>query len=390
MKKCFAFIFALCAAIAASAQELDWNVDFQYLFNNCEYDASHNVWDPSCTLNAARITPTVGVRLEQNPHVHHHLMLGLDFYKNMGEGVRPDNLAREMTLYYDVDAFFRNGGRFNAIAGMYPRTFLEGDWRGPFFDDALLFTDNNMEGMAFKYRNRGLYAEIGLDWMGMLGDTENPMRRERFQVLSSGDWDFLGPFHFGWRASFYHFANSVVCRNVVDNHMVNPWLEWRPSTWFEDFSVKLGFVGSYQRDRRTMDEAVLCGGFLTQQRLSKWHFGIDNSFYYGADLMPLYENSNSGIQFGRELYFGEECYHTMMDGSSWCDQLALYYEPYVNKCMRVVVASVFHFGQKTSQPVLRGSQQIVSLRVNLDKLRPQPTPWKTAGDAIREFFFGRS
>lgn len=376
MKKQLSVILLALCGITAQAQKLDYNIDFQYIFNNHEFDASSEKFDPSFTLNAARLTPSFGCRIEQNRHIHHRVMVGLDLYKNMGEGVRADDLRREMTIYYDIDAWFRNKGHFGAIAGMYPRAFMEGDYVGPFFDDCLLFTDCNMEGMAFKYRNERIYAEIGLDWMGMLGDIEHPLRRERFQVLSSGDWNFAGNVSLGWRGSFYHFACSPQSPNVIDNHMLHPYLKWSPDTWLDELSVCAGVVASYQRDRRASSEPTILCGALVSQKLSKWKVGIDNTFYFGPDLMPLYDNSYGGVKYGSDLYFGDECYHTQADGDSWCDILKLYYKPKLSKFVSISVATIFHIGQPSDQPAMRGSQQVVSLHLNLDALRPQPRPYE--------------
>lgn len=403
MKRQFAVLLVLCSSLAATAQgpfcsgtqsrkenavEFDWNVDFQYMFNNYEFDRSDDSFDESYTINAAKLSPTAGLLVKQNEHILHRVMLGADIYHNMGEGLPVKDNLRELRAYYHLDSYFKNNGRFQAVAGVYPRSFMEGDWRGPFFDDSVLFTDYNLEGMAFKYRNSTIFAEIGLDWMGMLGDSSAPMRRERFQVLSSGNWNFAGPFHFGWRGSFYHFACSPVCPNVVDNHMLNPFLEWTPDCWFDSASLNLGAVMTYQRDRHNMESHVSPYGFLSQLKLSKCHFGIDNTFYYGNDLQPLFENGYEGIMYGRDLYFGEECFHTPQNQGFSCDQLAIHYSASIGKVADVVVAAIFHFGDQLADiPAFRGCQQVVYLHVNLEGLRPQPRPYKKSG--VFDFFFGK-
>lgn len=402
MKKQIAILLFLGVAVSAAAQgqffhektsrksftvELDWNVDFQYMFNNYEFDASHNDFDRSYTINAAKLSPSGGLLIRQNESMFHRVMLGLDIYHDMGAGRPLNEDIAGLTAYYSFDGYFGNGGRFQSIAGIYPRTFMEGDWRGPFFDDSVLFTDYNMEGMAFKYRNRTIFADIALDWMGMLGDSANPTRRERFQVLSSGDWNFAGPFHFGWRGSFYHFACSPMSPNVVDNHMLNPYIEWTPDCWFENASLNLGPVMTYQRDRHNSKEHVCPFGLLSHLKLSKWNFGIDNIFYYGNDLQPLIGNSYNDFVYGRELYFGEECFHTPQSQAFACDQLSIHYSVKLGGIADITAAAIFHFGdQLADYPMLRGSQQVVYLHVNLEKLRPSPKPWNQ--HILKHFLFG--
>ena len=97
------------------------------------------------------------------------------------------DMFKEVLLYYNVDAYLKNGGRLEAMAGCFPRSFAGGDYSGPFFDEQRLFYDNNLEGLLVKYRNDRIFAELGLDWMGMF-DFAATDRRERFQVLLSGGW----------------------------------------------------------------------------------------------------------------------------------------------------------------------------------------------------------
>ena len=376
MKKIAAALFLLSCSLLAGAQKLDWNVNFDYLFRNYEYDRSHNVYDDSYTLHAARLTPEIGLLMKQNSSVFHRLRVGVDVLKDMGEGKQNLDLFQEIIFYYNVEALLGNGGRFEAIAGCFP----EGDEVGPYFDDDYIFYNNNLEGMFFKYRNKHIFAELGLDWPGMLGDKDNPYRRERFRVVSAGSWNFAGDFSFCWTGSFYHYACSPICPNVIDNHMLNPWLEWEPFSFLDELRLDLGGIFTYQCDRQTGNPPVFPMGLYSRQIFGKWGFALDNYFYYGDDLMPFYSGSINGVPYD-ELYVGDRGFHTLFDRPSWVDYFRVKYEPSFRALpwMKLSVVLSFHFGEPSAvldTPVFRGWQQGVELRVNLDALRPHPTAKK--------------
>ena len=78
-----AFAF-LTLSFAASAQKFDYNVNFDYLFRNYEYDGSMELYHKSYTLHAARLTPEAGLLVIQNDRVFHRVRFGIDIYKDMG------------------------------------------------------------------------------------------------------------------------------------------------------------------------------------------------------------------------------------------------------------------------------------------------------------------
>lgn len=375
MKKIALILLLIAESALLRAQKLEWNVNFDYLFRNYEYDRSGEVYDRSYTLHAVRLTPEFGLLVKQKDNVYHRLRAGIDIFKEMGEGLAAKDLFKEVVLYYNVEAAFRNGGRFQAVAGSFPRAFSEGDYIGPFFDDDVYFYDNNLEGMFFKYRNRHIYAELGLDWPGMLGDAANPARRERFQVLTSGLWNFAGPFSLGWSGSFYHFACAPDYANVVDNHMLNPWVEWSPFSFLDELKIAAGGIFTYQCDRVRTDQPVFPMGFYSGQTFKKWGVSIENKVYFGDDLMPYYSASFAGKAYGSDLYLGDLGFHTRLDHPSWADYLNVKYSPKISAWLDLAVVLSFRFGEASPDlktPVFRGWQQGVSLKVNLDALRPHP------------------
>lgn len=381
MKRVAASLFLLSVSLLAGAQKLDWNVNFDYLFRNYEYDRSHNIYDDSYTLHAARLTPEIGVLVPQDKSTFHRLRLGVDILKDMGEGRENVDLFHEMTLYYNFEAALSNGGRFEAVAGCFPRTFPEGEGVGPYFDDDYIFYNNNLEGFFVKYRNKHIFAEFGLDWPGMLGDSEHPLRRERFQCMGALMWNFAGDFNFCCTGSFYHYACSPQAPNVVDNHMLNPWIEWEPFSFLDELRLDLGGIFTYQCDRILREPPVFPMGLYSRQIFGKWGFAIDNYFYWGDDLMPFYSSSYNGVPYN-ELYVGDRGFHTLFDRPSWVDYFHIKYEPDMKSCpwLSLSVVLSFHLGEPSAvldTPVFRGWQQGIELCVNLEALRPHPVAKRT-------------
>jgi len=374
MKKFSIFLVLLAVQFAAYASptdslsskpRLDWSVRADYIFDNAEYTKSHDLIDDSSTLHAIRLSPSIGVFIPQRADsIRHRVRLGLDIMKQAGDGLPIKDAFKELQLYYGISADFRNGATFEAYAGAFPRSCFGGYYKGPAFDRRVLYLDPNVEGMLFKYQNASIRAELGLDWLGMFADKEHPERRERFQILSSGDWTIYGPLHLIWTAAFYHFACNLVEHGVVDNHMVNPMLEWRPKCWFDLLSVSAGGIFTYQWDRLYSNDLLAPAGFYSVQRLEKWHVCLHNQTYYGSDLQPMYS------KYGSDLYFGQPMFRTLSDSGSLADELTLAYNPHICDWLDLVVAATFSFGSPNSSldiGAYRGCRQLVSLRVNLER-----------------------
>ncbi len=374
MKKLFVSLFVCAVSVAAFAQQPDWNVRLDYMLCNYEYERSHRAYDNSYTLHAVRLSPEAGILIRQNDSLFHRVRVGADFYHDMGSGISVPGTLRELLYYYSIEAVTRGGGYIGAVAGVFPRQFAEGKYAGPFFDDDILFQDNNMEGVFFKYRNARFYTEAGFDWPGMKSP-DVPERRERFQLLTSGEWNFAGDFNLGWTGSFYHYSMSALYLNVVDNHMLNPWVEWAPKGRAEGFRLAAGALLTYQCDRKASPEPSTPLGFYSRQSFSRWNLILDNHFYYGDDLMPFYESSYNGKAYGRDLYFGDMAFHTRLDHPGWADFLTVKYMPRLSEWLDICVAVSLRFGEASESlgsPVFRGWQQSLAVRLNLEAMRPHP------------------
>lgn len=362
--KRLAFISAMMiSCLCASAQQFRYDANFDYIFMNSEFDRSHNVFEKSGTLHAARLTPLIGMDWNQGRSTRHSLRLGVDLFKNMGEGLPAGDVFHEVVMYYRADVPVRLG-TFSAIAGIFPRSFSESIYSDAFFSDDVLYLDNNFEGMFLKYKAPHFYADLGLDWCGMKGLT----RREAFRIMSSGKVDLFGTdiFKFGWAASMFHYAGSQTVRGVVDNTMVNPYLtaDLSSAVGMQVLSLKAGPIVGYQWDRVYDENTHMPWGLEAVFTLQNWDFGLENTFYRGDDLYHYYD------KYGGDVYYGEPFYSWPWEGRSWMDKMSFYYQPVISDYVSLRVAIELFFGQRDENcPVLyRGSNQIASLIVNLESL----------------------
>ncbi|MCR4860749.1 MAG: hypothetical protein K5910_08815 [Bacteroidales bacterium] len=338
----------------------EYDADFQYLFDNREFASSGDRIIPSGTLNTAIFAPTAGFSVQQNPRIHHRLSAGIELAHDMG-GPSWADLPREALLFYDIHVRTRRG-LFEGLAGMFPRRYMEGDYSEAFFSQMFRSTDRNLEGVLLKWRLDRLYAELGCDWMGQIGYD----RRERFQVYSAGQWAATTWLSLGWTGSFYHYACSLRAPNVVDNHLLEPWLKMdfsRRTPW-QELSLKAGALVSYQRDRARSGGARTPVGGEFQLTARRWNVELRNLTYVGDNLMPLfYETDPAGDFYGSDLYFGSPGYQ------GFYDLIQLSWAPQVNRYLSLCLAARVHFGQGA----YLGCQQLFSLRFSLDALRHRDT-----------------
>lgn len=355
-----------------------YDVDFEMNFDNREFDRSR--FSKAMTIFGARLTPSVGIVVPQyDKGMNHKIMVGVDVMKDFGASpVSPllsadesstslvnKDLFREITLYYMLDKKMKNG-TLEMYAGVFPREASEGSYSDAFFSDSLKFYDNNLEGLLLKLRRQNSYWEIGCDWMGKPGYA----RKEKFMIYSSGESRITPFFKVGYAAYMYHFAGSQKARGVVDNILMNPYLEFdfAKSVSMQKFALRLGWLQAMQHDRVFVGHYVFpCGGELDLD-MRKWNVGIHNRLFYGTDMMPYYNSTDAGNdKYGSRLYLGDPFYRIHDDGTTGpglYDRFEVYYEPHVGRYLSVRVGARFHFnGFRYS-----GCQQMVGVRFDLQSL----------------------
>lgn len=330
-------------ATAVSAQELKWNVGFDFNFDNREYG---DLQIPSQTLFGARLSPEIG--LAWGPRDRHSLMVGVDVVKAFGR----DRFCEdpELVMYYGY-----RSDKFRVSAGIFPRSRMIGEYSQAIFSDSVRFYDNNIEGLLLQYTGKRGFVEVGIDWDGIYSRDE----REKFRIFSSGNYS-TGIFTGGYALSVYHFAGSYDIKGVVDNIIVNPYAGFDMSRrWpLQRARLTAGWLQTMQRDRISEQKAVHPGGFQLKLDLRKWNFGIDNTFYTGDGLMPYFQ------LYGGELYAGERFYQ--MQGGKCYDRLEIYYDKLWSSKADVSLHAGFVFHFIAGKMV---TQQVVQLKVAIDNDR---------------------
>ena len=379
---------AVLMSVSVHAQTKDdakvsfaYDVDFQMQFDNREFYRSG--FTPSMTIFGARLTPSVGLAVQQSNGTLHKLMAGIDVMKDFGnspvssdraaaDSPETDNklsnlkLFREITLYYSVEKQMGKTG-LSLHAGVFPRRFSEGNYSRAFFSDSLRFYDNNLEGLLIKVHKPKAYYEVGCDWMGMY-DT---FRRERFMIFSSGEAQVAPVLSLGYSAYLYHYSCSRIADGVVDNVLLNPYLKlgFEHLVDIQKLSLRVGWLQAMQNDRAMVGKYVFPGGAELDFEVQKWNVGIRNELFFGKDMMPYYSSVDpAGYTYSNLLYMGSPFYRVHDDGKSGpgiADRLEVYYSPKIgNPYLDLKVSAIFHFnGNKYS-----GCRQMVSLNFNLQEL----------------------
>lgn len=364
---CFAYEAFASEPVADSSKvkvSFAYDLNFDMQFDNREFYKS--AYTSSMTIFGTRLTPSVGVALEQKNGTRHRLMAGIDVLKNFGAANENSELFKEMTLYYDIQKQLGKTG-FEMVAGVFPRRFAEGSYSQAFYSDSLRFYDNNLEGLLLKFSRPKAHFEVGCDWMGMF-DTYS---RERFQIFSAGEGRVLPFMSIGYAASLYHFSCSGVSDGVVDNALVNPYMRFDLASKanLQTLSVRLGWLQALQNDRAHVGHYVFPGGAEVVMEVQKWNVGVKNDMFIGKNMMPYYNTiDNAGYKYGSLLYMGSPFYKVWdngRDGVGLADRLEIYYAPkFGAPYLDLKVSAVFHFdGEKYC-----GCRQMVSLNFNLDEL----------------------
>lgn len=358
-----------------------YDVNFEMQFDNREF--SKSAFTSSMTIFGARLTPVIGVDLEQKNGIKHRLMLGIDIMKDFGTAPvssqyapadAPDadsrlnnwKLFKEIIMYYKVHKQLGKTD-FELNAGILPRRFMRGNYSTAFFSDSLKFYDNNLEGVLLKFSRPKAYFEVGCDWMGML----DKYRRERFMIFTSGEGQVLPFLSLGYAAYLYHFACSEVAPNVVDNALVNPYMsfDFGYKANLQKLMFRIGWLQSLQNDRFNVGKYVFpCGGeFVTE--VQKWNVGIKNDLFVGVDMMPYYNTFDpAGYKYGNLLYMGSPFYRVYDDGTEGIgisDRLEVYYAPkFGAPYLEMKVSALFYFNARGYS----GCRQMLSLNFNLEQL----------------------
>lgn len=335
------------SASRSSAQEILWDADFDFRFDNREYGDPSKMIAPSGTLFGANLRPELGVGWGYD----HKLSIGVNLPADMGS----ENFmgTPELLAYYAYD-----GSRFKAALGLFPRSRLLGRYSYAFFSDSFRFYHPSIEGCLVQYTSPDWFVELGCDWNGLRSST----RREMFTLILAGearrDYSYAG-----YTATLHHHAASDTARGVVDNGLADIYMGIDLGDLFYDidFAVQVAWIQAYQNDRLHIGVPMLPGGYEIDLNMRRGDIGLRDTFYRGEDIMPYYNlpyEDAEGSAYGSKLYFGDPFYR--VGESGFYNRLELYWQPKLKDGVNLRISSVHHF-----DGVHWGWQQVIALSVNI-------------------------
>lgn len=366
--------------------ELDYDLDFNYYLDARRFSASSDIFMASEIVNVARLSPSIGLRFSQGRGMTHRIMAGVDVTKDLGanpisvtdysraedaQTLRNLQLFKDIFFYYSMETIL-GSGVFNLYAGIFPRSMMEGDYSRAFYSDAVKIYYPNLEGSLAKYRTAKLYAELGWNLLGY----KEIDRKERYQVFTAGSYAIFPWMSAGWAASYMHIGSAYFGPCNVDHAMANPYLkfDFGQMTGIQELSLKAGALASYQQDHRIDEAAHFPMGVEGVITARHWDVGIENTVFYGDNMMPFKSLSYTGTyktgEYNSLLYLGEPFYYTHRGYPAFYDRVELFYEPQIAPFLKARVSGVAHFiNPAASIDAFIGWQAKASLIFDLDAIR---------------------
>lgn len=311
LKRLLIILIIAVSTFALNAQELEWSVDMNAVFNNRE---GGNGETPDQTFLFTRVTPQIGVSMDST---RHRIMGGVTWYQPMNDHLHGYKVLP--SLYYNYKGYRKGVGLVDFKFGMIPNelristlnigashhintpTFLR--------SDSISYLNPNINGMVFKVDRRHLWLHSWLDWRQI----QTNHRREAFQVTGMLGWKSTvkhnNLFQLSAIMSYNHLAKSkqpVEGEGVVDNVVFSPkfsYCRFIGNNFDALFYASAGMLMSVDRDRPGENKWLTRVGFIGQLAgVWKWLMLTEN-IYVGQRQMPLYE------KYGSLLYQGDQFYH---------------------------------------------------------------------------------
>ena len=295
LKRLTAILLVLLAITPLAAQEVEWSIDATVLINNRE---GGDVYTPAQTFIFTRLAPEVGVSLNDGAHV---LKGGVAWYQPMIDDMSGYKVLP--TLYYRYN---RDDG-WHVTTGMFPRTLMVQRAPRYMWSDSLDYNQPNVRGVMAQLIKPAGYAEIAVDWRQMQTDRQ----REAFTTLLNTDWRVAGPFRLGGHLQYSHLAKTRVNKegqHVNDDILINPMLglDLSHRTALDSLRFDVGALMTMERDRGDMQWHNQAGLLATATARWRW-LQVDETFYAGKALMPLYPYQGSLLNLG-DPYFNHKVY----------------------------------------------------------------------------------
>ena len=340
MLKWLSAILALCLAIPPlAAQEVEWSLDASMMVNNRE--GGDEVYTPDQTFAFTRLAPELGVSMMDGQHV---LKGGAVWYQPMIDDL--DGYRILATLYYR----YNDDNGWHVTAGLMPRSLMVKRVPRYMWSDSLNYCQPNIKGIMAQFIKSDGYAELLIDWRQMRSERH----REAFTSMLNTDWHIVGPLRLGGHIQYSHLGMSrnypksqYVCDDLLINPMLSIDLSYR--TALDSLHFSAGAILAMQRDRGTKRWERPSGFIATASARWRW-IQLDETFYAGQPLMPLY------TKFGSQLVQGDPYFQSKTYSRS-----DLIFHIVNNRFVDLTGSLVFHATDK-----ITGFWQQVACRVYID------------------------
>lgn len=292
-KRLVAILVAIMSLAVANAQQLEWSVDMNAVFNNYE---SEIAGIPSHTYIFTRITPQIGVSMDST---RHRIMGGVTWYQPMNDHMHGYKILP--ALYYQYKDNKRGlGFKFGVIPNELNAscpTYLR--------SDSINFVQPNIKGAVFTVDKPHFFLYSWFDWRQI--QTQN--RREAFDVTGQLGWTTTKGDNRLTASAVLRYNHLSVSKQhyegegVVDNFVFSPKLSYAHYWDKAQVSLSAAMLLSCDRDRPGDNKWQSPVGFIAQMDARwRWIRLIEN-FYAGDQQMPLYE------KYGSLIYQGDPFYH---------------------------------------------------------------------------------
>ena len=295
-KRLLAIIILSLTILPLASQEVEWSIDASMVVNNRE--GGKDDYTPDQTFMFTRLAPELGISMLEGEH---QLKGGIVWYQPMIDDLSGYKILP--TLYYRYN---RPDG-WHVTAGLFPRSLMTEATPRYMWSDSLNYVQPNLRGVMAQLVKPAGYAEFAVDWRQM--QTEH--QREAFTSMFNTDWRVKGPLKLGGHFQYSHLAKSVSHAPgefVNDDVLINPMLslDFSHRTMLDSLRVSAGSIITLERNRGEEVWHNQAGFLLTATARWRW-IELDETFYTGQGIMPLYAKWGSQLNLG-DPYFDYKTY----------------------------------------------------------------------------------
>lgn len=256
-----------------------YNVDFATYFDNREYHAPYQI---AQTIFNFRLSPTIGIRLQDRLGGNHELVAGVHYTQPLGGNWSNVHLAP--TAYYKF-----NISGFKMQLGAIPYTERIYTLPDYLMYDSIVYMQPNIQGALISYTDQRGYIEFMCDWRS----SQAVDRREMFRLLINGQYRYRW-LQIGGLAQMNHKANpSNAHEGVCDDAYIVPQIGVDLSKYacMDSLALRVSYIVGIQRMRVANDNRTPQGVYM-ELFANWWFIGLRNTLYIGDNLMPFYNNSD--------------------------------------------------------------------------------------------------